>query len=141
MLDTIALMINSNLFVNFSKDGFFKQTIISGNKAFTKYVRNPSEQEKRQFGYLPKLTLLNRGSEEMIKIEFSAPKLIFNNNFDELEDNDFDLVVSTLYKRLKDMGYRVWSNVLTKAPVSAIHYSKNILLKDGSTPYMYLKEI
>ena len=134
-------MIDGKLFVNFSKDNFFKQTISSGNKSFTKYVRNPSEKEKQEFGYLPRLTLFNRGNEEMVKIEFSAPKLIFNNNFDELEQKDFDLVVSTLRQKLKDMGYGIFSRFLSDALVSLIHYSKNIPLTDGSTPYMYLKEI
>jgi len=142
MTDTVALMINSKLFVNFSKDGFFKQVILSGDKAFTKYLRNPSEKERQKFGYLPRLTLFNRGiTEEMVKIEFSAPKLIFNNNFDELEEKDFDLVVSTLHQKLKNIGYGVFSRILTDAPVSLIHYSKNIPLTDGSIPYMYLKEI
>ena len=141
-MDTVALMINSNLFVSFNKDGFFRQTILSGNKSFTKYVRNPSEKEKKEFGYLPRLTLFNRGiTEEMVKIEFSAPKLIFNNNFYELEEKDFDLVISALYQKLKDMGYGIFSRFLAEAPVSSIHYSKNIPLTDGSTPYMYLKEI
>lgn len=89
MIDTVALMINSSLFANFSKDGFFKQTVVSGNKVFSKYIRNPSKKEKEQFGYLPRLTLLSRGNEEMVKIEFSAPKLIFGNNFDELEEKRF----------------------------------------------------
>lgn len=141
MIDTIALMVNSKLFVNFSKDGFFRQTVLSGNKSFTKYVRNPSEKEKAQFSYLPRLTLLSRGNEEMVKIEFSAPKLVFNNNFDELEENDFGLVVSTLHQKLKSIGYGIFSHFLAEAPVSLIHYSKNIPLTDGSTPYMYLKEI
>lgn len=141
MIDTIALMVNSKLFVNFSKDGFFRQTVLSGNKSFTKYVRNPSEKEKSQFSYLPRLTLLNRGTEEMVKIEFSAPKLVFNNNFDELEENNLDLVVSTLHQKLKNIGYGIFSRFLAEAPVSLIHYSKNIPLTDGSTPYMYLKEI
>jgi len=142
MIDTVALMINSNLFVNFSKDGFFKQTILSDSKSFAKYVRNPSKKEKEQFSYLPRLTLFNRGiNEEMVKIEFSAPKLVFNNNFAELEEKDFDLVVSTLQQKLKNLGYRIFSRFLAEAPVSSIHYSKNILLTDGSLPYMYLKEI
>ena len=134
-------MVNSKLFVNFSKDGFFRQTVLSGNKSFTKYVRNPSEKEKAQFSYLPRLTLLSRGNEEMVKIEFSAPKLIFNNNFNELEEKDFDLVVFTLRQKLKGIGYGIFSRFLAEAPVSLIHYSKNIPLADGSTPYMYLKEI
>ncbi len=31
--------------------------------------------------------------------------------------------------------------LLIKAPVSAVHYSKNIPLTDGSTPYHYIKKI
>ena len=43
-------------------------------------------------------------------------------------------------------GLKKWASVfsallLIKAPVSAVHYSKNIPLTDGSTPYHYIKKI
>ena len=42
---------------------------------------------------------------------------------------------------LERMGVIVTEEVLSQAPVSAIHYSKNIVLTDGSIPYSYIKKI
>jgi len=77
----------------------------------------------------------------MLKIELSLPKLMFGNNFQELQYKDFQHVLNKLSEALRSMGVIVDENVLTKAPVHAIHYSKNIELKNGSTPYHYLRKI
>ena len=68
-------------------------------------------------------------------------KLLFGNNFDELEDADFPLVISKLKQRLRDMGMDVSEPVIANAPISAIHYSKNIPLVDYTTPYTYLERL
>ena len=39
------------------------------------------------------------------------------------------------------MGVIVDPSLLAAAPISAIHYSKNIPLTDGSTPYHYINKI
>jgi len=81
----------------------------NNNMIFTKYIRNHSKKEKEKFGYLHRLTVLNTINEDMVKIEFSASKLIFNNNFDELEDRDFNLVISALHEKLKKYGsWNIW---------------------------------
>ncbi|KKQ41577.1 MAG: hypothetical protein US60_C0035G0001, partial [Microgenomates group bacterium GW2011_GWC1_37_8] len=91
-------------------------------------------------------TLTNRFNhtgrrEATLKIELSLPKLLFGNNFDELSIDDFDPVTKLLKSRLKDMGVMVWEKFLLNAPVSAIHYSKNIPLTDGSTPHYLISKI
>jgi len=77
----------------------------------------------------------------MLKIELSLPKLFFGNNFDELQYKDFTALVSKLQKVLSVMGVQTTIEALAQAPVSAIHYSKNIPLTDGSTPYCYIQKI
>ena len=39
------------------------------------------------------------------------------------------------------MGVMIDEDTLAHAPVVAIHYAKNIVLKDGSTPYHYIQKI
>lgn len=60
------------------------------------------------------------------------------NNFDELIDSDFDTVIDKLHEKLKDQGVFIYRSVLASAPVSAIHYSKNIVLTDGRLPKYWL---
>lgn len=80
-----------------------------------------------------------RQYEVTLKIEFSIPKLIFGNNFDELEETDFEKVIEVLKAKLREMGVLIFEFHLINAPISAIHYSKNIPLTDYSTPYTYLE--
>ncbi len=53
---------------------------------------------------------------------------------------DFTSILQKLVYVLKEMGVIVTEEVLTKAPVSAIHYSKNIPLTDGSLPYHFINK-
>lgn len=93
--------------------------------------------------YSPKMTIL-RGRfypSPVIKIEFSAPKLVFGNNLEELSGDHFDKVVSELKNRLDHFGIRISESDLTTASVSAVHYSKNILLKTGYTANYLISEL
>ena len=74
-------------------------------------------------------------------IEFSIPKLLFGNNFDEVEEKQFEEIIKRLRDILDHMGVQVLPETLRGASVSAIHYSKNIPLMDYSTPSMILKEL
>jgi len=76
-----------------------------------------------------------------LRIEFSAPKLIFGNNFDEVTENDFGRIITTLLEKLSFMGISINRAILEQAPVSAIHYCKNIPLLDGSTPYHFINKM
>ena len=72
-----------------------------------KCVQNPTKEDERYGIYKPRLTLIRRwdGTKGIItlKIEFSIPKLLFGNNFDELSDNDFSDTIKRLRERLLDM--------------------------------------
>ena len=76
-----------------------------------------------------------------LKIEFSAPKLMFKNNFDELEDKDFDNVVDTLLRKLEEMGIETRRAYLVKSYIQKIDYSKNIILDDYTTCSMVISEL
>lgn len=97
------------------------------------HYRPPLPDEERSRLYFPKVKLLEhvkRGSgiQQELYITFSAPKLVFRNNFNELESRQLKWVCSHLAFRLKRMGIKVTPKVLEKATVVEIHYSKNIIL-------------
>ena len=108
-------------------------------------VQNPTKSDLRAGRYQPRLTLNKRMASNTfavtLRIEFSAPKLVLGNNFDELTSDDFGRVLDVLHRRLDEMGIRLSTDVLCSAPVSAIHYSKNIALTDYTTCSMVLSEL
>lgn len=108
-------------------------------------VNNPTKQDKATGFYFPRLTLIKRPTkfafDIWLKIEFSAPKILFCNNLDELNDEQFDELVSTLRQRLLHMGVEITIEALKQAPVSAFHSSKNIPLIGGYTPPYVIKEL
>jgi hypothetical protein len=115
-------------------------------RGYKTFVQNPTKSELLRGVYKPRLTITNRfntfgRSEWTLSIELSLPKLLYRNNFDELSDNDFPEVIELLQSRLKEMGVKIFTAILEKAPVSSVHYSKNIPLTDGSTPHYYISKI
>lgn len=145
MLDTIKLTLDKTMIAFIDKDKFQKETQNASRGYFT-LVQNPTKSELQNGIYKPRLTLTNRFNTSgqrglTLAIEFSAPKLLFGNNFDELTDNDFNAVIDKLEEVLKTMGVRVFHQLLLVAPISAIHYSKNIPLTDGITPHYLISKI
>jgi len=145
MIDTVCLSIperniilmdeNNNMIPNWN--------LYSRTEHYTKHVRNPSKSEKDTGLYFPRITAYSRKyqPEQQIKIEFSAPKLLFLNNLDELADKDFDQVIDTLQDRLRRMGVTIFKKYLIEAPVTSVHYSRNIMLSGGQTSTNILSQI
>lgn len=102
-----------------------------------KCVQNPTKEDERLWIYKPRLTYIRRydgkDGHYSLKIEFSAPKLLYRNNFDELTESDFPLLIKTLKEKLLDMWVQVFEGKLEKAIVSTIHYGKNIILQDHTS--------
>ena len=145
MLDTIKLTLDKSMIAFIEKDKFQKETQNASRGYFT-LVQNPTKTESKNGIYKPRLTLTNRFNTSgqrglTLSIEFSAPKLLYGNNFDEVTDNDFPAVVEKLETVLRTMGIRVFHELVLSAPVSAIHYSKNIPLTDGTTPHYLISKI
>jgi len=156
MIDTIVLVLNTSMFTILDHDKFSPSTKglysstdgyyrLGGRSNFT-CKQNPTRNELKRGVYKPRLTATKRmnraGNFEItMKIEFSIPKLLYGNNFDELTDDDFATVIQKLKVILKNMGVYVFEQNLINAPVSSIHYSKNIILTDYSTPYTYLSQL
>ena len=108
--------------------------------------QNATKKELLKGIYKPHLTLaycrnIQGIVEPLLKVELSLPKLFYGNNFNELQYKDFKATINKLVAVLANMGVVVTSEALINAPVLAIHYSKNIPLMDGSTPYHYINKI
>lgn len=145
MIDTVKLMLAKQYIVMLDKSKFDPDIMNTSRRFFT-YVQNPTASELKAGIYKPRLTLANRFNafgrpEETLTVEFSAPKLLFGNNFEELTDGDFDKVITSLGARLKEMGVYVFDKLLETAPVSSIHYGKNIPLVDYSIPATYIRQL
>lgn len=152
MIDTVALTLSNSFWIhdhskfNPSTAGLFGEPYYpTGKNGYVKCVQNPTSAELQNGVYKPRLTAVRRMGTKVpittLRIEFSIPKLIFGNNFDEVSERDFQKVVDQLKTRLHEMGVYVPLHLLMDAPVSAIHYSKNIPLTDYSTPSNLLKEL
>ena len=68
-----------------------------------------------------------------LTIDFSAPKILFNNNVDEIEEQDFEILVDTLLLRLREMGIKTTYEAIEGAKVYKLDFSKNILLTNYET--------
>jgi len=116
-----------------------------GGKPFIKSMQNPPKSAFKNGVYLPRLTVIkairNGGYVIELKIELSLPKLFFGNNFDELENNNFLRIIRLLSRALYSMEVEVAFEYLENASVSAIHYSKNIHLKNYTSCSMVLSEL
>lgn len=147
MLDTVVLTIPANRFRVQNPERFSPPSSIlwqPGNYLI-RCVNNPTAQDKKDGWYKPRLTLIKRPGKVPfdipLRIEFSAPKLLFLNNIDELEETDFETVLKTLKVRMREMGVDVPLEILRTAPVSVFHASKNIILKDGYTASFAINEL
>lgn len=145
MIDTVCLMLPKSALVllNEQDRNIPRWNLQSATDSYTKHVRNPSAQEKKTGLYFPRVTAYDRRfqNEPQIKIEFSVPKLIYNNNLDELADDQFSTVIDALQDRLRRMGIRIFRKSLETAPISAVHFARNFLLKDGQTATNVISQI
>ncbi len=105
--------------------------------------QNPTKKELAAGIYKPRLTLFYSfpHKQVMLKIELSLPKLFYGNNFQELKGKDLQPILQKLSSILGQMEVIADLKELSKAQVSSVHYSKNIALTDGSTPYHYIQKI
>jgi hypothetical protein len=143
MIDTVILSIPTTkiIVLDESAHGVLPWDLQARGRGFEKYVKNPSERDKASGLYFPRLTGYKRGSTKMVKIEFSAPKLLFNNNLDELADKQFAAVIDALQDRLVRLAVRIQQVDLERADVAGVHYSKNVELTGGYTSEYVIGEL
>lgn len=155
MIDTVVLMMDYTQFEIKQHDLFTPPTeavflrpysVRLGKSKVAKFINNPTPKQKKE-AYWPRLTLMasparaGTGLAVQLKVEFSAPKMLHGNNFDELIDIDFGDLVNALADRMDKMGVKVTPESLSQSQVSTIHYSKNIMLKDFTRCSMVMQEL
>src|SRR5437870_4162294 len=108
MIDTIVLTLKPEHFAIMdhakfspSTEGIYKHPYYTiGRNGFIKCVQNPTQEDMKDRVYKPRLTVTKRigtgGFQITMRIEFSAPKLLFGNNFDEVEETDFEEITKRL---------------------------------------------
>lgn len=145
MIDTVCLLIPQAkaTLIDLTGQGVTRWDLQSKTNDYQKFVRNPSRSEKDLGLYYPRLTAYRRrfGDDANFKVEFSAPKLIYKNNLEELSNGDFEKVIDVLKDRLYRLGVVVAKDTLVQAKVSSVHFSKNIVLSDGCTSSYIISEI
>lgn len=113
--------------------------------AHTKLV--PSRVYKKSGTYLPRLTVHKRISKMgtpiyFLGVEFSAPKLVYGNNFDELVEDDREALLDALQRALEQMvGFRFPVEQLARAAVRRWDVSKNIVYRDYTSCLTVLNTI
>ncbi len=151
MIDTVALILSSDMYKITDQDKFVpsarwitntRSSAVHGIQS----KQNPTKKELLAGIYKPRLTLSYRTNTRntldiVLKIELSLPKLFYGNNFQELKGKDLQPLLQKLSDTLSQMEVIVDPADLARAPVVALHYSKNIILKDGLTPYHYISKI
>lgn len=156
MIDTVVINLYNHQFeilpeyykrFSPSVENFFHPPYVKfGHNMMARAICNPTAEDKATHIYYPRLTLQKAvrvgGIITFLRVEFSAPKILFGNNFDELTEKDFDDLCEAVVIRLAHFGVIVNNpNIIAEADVSAIHYSKNIPLTDYSSPSTIITEI
>lgn len=110
------------------------------------YINNPTAEEKK-LGYFPRLALaktayLSDDSRYNLLIECSLPKILFNNNVDELKTSDLHAVIEALREKMSVMGVEVLYEVIENAYVRRVDYSKNFIIRGDTGVFIrYLDKI
>lgn len=142
MLDTVILTIPYPNFLITKPDNFSPpaRNLQKMTSFYLKFNNNPTAQDKQLGIYKPRLTIYKRGRNVYLKIEFSAPKLLYQNNLQELNENQFNEVAGILHNKLFDMGIGTSQDTIKQAEVSSFHPSKNILITGGYLATGVIKE-
>ena len=143
MLDTIILQIPIYPFDKIDHDRFSPSTrdIFNNLAGFAKFINNPNKLDKDSGIYKPRLTMLKRAKKVYLKVEFSAPKLLFGNNLDEAEESDFNAIVCRLKDLISDMGVQLLDYQIKDAEVIGLHPSKNIKISKPYTSSFIIREL
>lgn len=139
MIDTVVLSVPMDGLTPCDDSKEWEDWELNANRAgFRRYIKHPPKDDVEAGMYFPTLTGYRtwdrtKGGISRILIQFSAPKLVYGQNLDELSDRHFETVITLLQDRMARMGLDISEALLRKAEVSKIHYSKNFLLEGGFT--------
>ena len=84
--------------------------------------------------YIPRVEIFETANEAMKTVEHEAlittslPKLIFANSLQEIAVSNRQEIFNTFIERLHSVGLRILPQVIPIAPISIVHFCKNIIL-------------
>jgi hypothetical protein len=150
MVDTVKLLItiyDPLELCGVAFDRFALEQLIRGRGGARIYF-NPSPKYATALGkYLPSLTLTRRASKVIgvsyqLAVEFSAPKMLFNNNFSEITEADFEQLLTVLQAKLLELTGRTFTrDQLAQSDVGSWHPCKNIIFQDYTSCQTILSTI
>ena len=132
MLDTIIIELPQGSYSIIRPEHFGPLSpaqLDNSHGGFAQTFNNPTAADKQKGLYLPRLTLLKRGNRQFLKAEFSAPKILYGNNVDEIAETDKEALLKSLRDKLAYMGVMVWSHKLSPANIIGLHLGKNVRLR------------
>lgn len=139
MIDTVIISIPQNEYRSRSNyRGSFIWKPVGKNSFFEKYLLSSPDPTT---GYFPKVFLHKNGRSESLRLEFSAPKILYGNNLEEMSQKNFPEMISRLQLTLFKMGLYLSKEALSRSNVCAIHIGKNIRLSAGYTASFVIKEL
>ena len=142
MIDTIKLChkISLNEWSKISKH--FPNSSISNN-GISRSTINPTNLDRKNGTYKPKITLTKRPSSHLMEIlvEFSAPKLLFGNNFDEFSERDFPSLREKIGEIFESIGITLSDSQISNLEVRKVDFCKNIPLSKHIFPSIIINHI
>lgn len=136
MVDTVKLLLDIHDPLHLDGSRFSPisiEQLVKSRGGFGRTYLNPLPIYVKMGRYMPSLTMFKRATKSgvptyQLAIEFSAPKVVYCNNFDELQESDFEVVLTNLQSALQELlGYTFSIAQLAQADVSAWHPSKNVV--------------
>ena len=127
MLDTVTIRVPYNLCVIRKPEDFSPPATFLGKHAQC-VLQRPAGV------YIPNVTIVSYFNHSLLEtctelcITFSVPKLMFDNNLQEVNDDDFQSVIERLQAVLSSVGVEIPLNALSEGKIKNVHFSKNILL-------------
>ena len=149
-MDTISFRIKNNFRVadwanfipEFSKRNFSElsqkeriRTKDGKTRYLRKFILHPVKEKDGEDMYCPSVEVYEKSEPNTGIVEYemtvtihSIPKLLFSNNFQEIGFLDRERVISATTERLRAIGIGVYAETVSQAPVSVVHFCKNIIL-------------
>ncbi|MBI4236965.1 MAG: hypothetical protein HY696_00930 [Deltaproteobacteria bacterium] len=157
MIDTIVLTLPEGHFRILDYDkftpsarGLFEPPFYKlGKGGVIRCIQNSTKEDRLRGRYRPRLTLtkrvMNGRLSVSLRIECSIPKLLYGNNFTEIAHKD-QLQIRTSDSSLFDNGLAetmglFFAHSPENSVLSAVHYSKNIILPKHITASMVISEL
>jgi len=140
MLDTVRIRITSRVFL--ARDVIANKNLFICSEAYGHENYTLNNLLLSLDGYIPKILLKRRYGESQFTLflDFSVPKVIYNNNLEEVCENDFDAVVRRIVAVLSILNITIDEESIKNADVMFFHPSKNIPLQ-SYTPSMVITEL